>query len=99
MADFDGDGWLDILAVNGHVYPEVDNQPVGTSYRQKPLLFRNLRNGTFESIGEHIGAAFDKPRAGRGPGLADFQNDAQLDILINNIDCTATLLAVGCFTS
>ena len=99
MADFDGDGWLDILAVNGHVYPEVDNQPVGTSYRQKPLLFRNLRNGTFESIGEHIGAAFEKPRAGRGAALGDFDNDGDLDILINNIDGPPTLLRNDGFTA
>jgi hypothetical protein len=92
MADFDGDGWLDILAVNGHVYPEVDRQPVGTSYRQKLLLFRRTASKHFESIGDRLGNAFQEPRAARGAALGDFDNDGDLDILINNMDGPPVLL-------
>ena len=39
--DFDGDGWRDLFFASGHVYPQVDQQPWGTSFAQCPLLFRN----------------------------------------------------------
>ncbi|MGH9629173.1 MAG: CRTAC1 family protein [Bryobacteraceae bacterium] len=87
MADFDMDGWLDIFIVNGHVYPEVDTRPVGTTYRQKAMWFRNLKNGKFEEI-----AGFADPLAGRGAATGDFDNDGDLDIVINNIDGPPALL-------
>jgi hypothetical protein len=41
--DYDNDGWKDLLIVNGHVYPNVDEHPDwGTTYAQRPLLFRNI---------------------------------------------------------
>lgn len=90
MADFGNSGWMDIFVVNGHVYPEVDTQPAGTNYRQKPLYFRNLRNGKFASIVP--GAPFEKSYTGRGAAIGDFDNDGALDILINNIDGAPVLL-------
>jgi hypothetical protein len=32
--DYDQDGWLDIMLVNGHVYPEVDRSAFGEQYLQ-----------------------------------------------------------------
>ena len=49
--DYDNDGWLDLLVVNGHVYPLVDRMDWNTSYAQRALLFRNLGNGRFEDVG------------------------------------------------
>ena len=40
--DYDNDGLLDIFFANGHVYPGVDQQDWGTTWAQRPLLFRNL---------------------------------------------------------
>jgi enediyne biosynthesis protein E4 len=40
--DFDNDGLLDIFIANGHVYPEVDRQDWGTTWAERPQLFRNL---------------------------------------------------------
>jgi len=50
--DFDNDGWLDLMVVNGHVYPQLEIVPMGASapYRQRKLFFRNRRDGTFEEI-------------------------------------------------
>ncbi|MDQ6706887.1 MAG: CRTAC1 family protein [Acidobacteriota bacterium] len=90
MADFGNSGWMDVFVVNGHVYPEVDTQPAGTNYRQKPLYFRNLRNGKFASTTP--GAPFEKSYTGRGAAIGDFDNDGALDILINNIDGAPVLL-------
>ena len=41
--DYDNDGWKDLFFVNGHVYPEVDKNDWGTSFAERPLLFRNLK--------------------------------------------------------
>src|SRR5215813_564882 len=89
--DYDNDGALDLLVVNGHVYPVADIADWGTSYKQRPLLFRNVK-GKFYEIGSSAGAAFNLPRASRGSAVGDFDNDGDLDILINNIDDAPTLL-------
>ena len=58
--DYDNDGWKDLLIVNGHVYPQVDQNPDwGMSYSQRPLLFRNLRNGKFELVPAVEGTGLD----------------------------------------
>ena len=59
--DYDNDGWLDLMFVNGHIYPAADRLDWGTSYAQRPLLFRNLRDGKFE-----VGPAGEGNRAGAG---------------------------------
>ena len=53
--DFDNDGWKDIFVANGHVNPQVDQHSFGITYAERPFLFRNLQNGTFEEIGERAG--------------------------------------------
>ncbi len=89
--DYDNDGWLDLLVVNGHVYPTVDLMPWNTSYAQRALLFRNLAGRRFEEIGASAGAALTTPRVSRGSALGDFDNDGGVDIVINNLDSAPTL--------
>ena len=49
--DYDNDGWKDLLIINGHVYPQVDQHPEwGQSYAQRTLLYHNLGNGKFELV-------------------------------------------------
>ena len=43
--DYDNDGWLDLMMINGHIYPIADHEDWGTSYAQRPLLFHNLGDG------------------------------------------------------
>jgi hypothetical protein len=89
--DYDNDGALDLLAANGHVYPLAETADWGTSYRQRLLLLRNVKN-KFREAGSGAGAALNIPRASRGSAIGDFDNDGDQDILLNNLDEAPTLL-------
>jgi hypothetical protein len=92
--DYDNDGWLDLMNVNGHVYPQIDSTKLGASagYRQRKLFFRNKRDGTFEEIGEQFGPAFTDERVSRGLALGDLDNDGRLDIVVNDLDFPPQIL-------
>ncbi len=89
--DFDNDGHLDLLVANGHVYPQADAAEWNTTYKQRLLLFRNVAARFFE-VGSSSGEALVKPRCSRGTAIGDFDNDGDLDVLINNLEDTPTLL-------
>ena len=86
--DYDNDGWLDLVVVNGHVYPQMAAVKMGASaaYRQRRLFYRNRRDGTFEEIGEKLGPVFTEPRVSRGLALGDLDNDGRLDLVIGSLD-------------
>lgn len=90
--DYDNDGWKDIFIANGHVYPEVDKFGMDTRYRQPKLLFRNLADGTFEDVSERSGESLLVPRAGRGAAFGDYDNDGDVDVLVNNMNDLPSLL-------
>ncbi|PYV40860.1 MAG: hypothetical protein DMG06_18965 [Acidobacteria bacterium] len=90
--DFDLDGFPDIVVANGHVYPEVDQHEIGTTYRQRLHLYQNLKNGKFQEIGLKAGAGFREIRCSRGLAIGDINNDGHLDLLIANLDEAPSLL-------
>ena len=71
--DYDNDGWLDLLVVNGHVYPLADRMDWNTSYAQRALLFRNLAGQRFEDVGAAAGRRPDDRAASRGLGGRRFR--------------------------
>ena len=89
--DLDNDGWLDLFLVNGHVYPEVDRLKTEAGYKQRKVVYRNLRNGRFADVSEQLGPPVTIPKAARGAVFADFDNDGDVDVLVNNVHDTPDL--------
>lgn len=89
--DFDNDGWLDLVAANGHVFPEVDRLQTTevAGYRQRPLLFRNLQGRGFEETGLAAGLADEA--VGRGLAVGDLDGDGHLDFVISALDSAPLL--------
>ncbi len=85
FVDLDNDGWLDLFLVNGHVYPEVERLKTEAGYKQRKVVYRNLGNGRFEDITLKLGPPVTTPAAGRGAAFADFDNDGDVDVVVNNM--------------
>jgi enediyne biosynthesis protein E4 len=86
FADLDNDGWLDLILVTGHVYPQIDALPTGVRYREPKVLLMNQHDGTFCDASAQAGPALTAPNASRGLAVGDLFNDGQLDIVVNDID-------------
>jgi hypothetical protein len=90
--DYDNDGWKDLLMANGHVYPQVDKHPWGTTWAQRPLLFHNIGGKKFENVPAVEGTGLADVIAGRGMAVGDLFNDGKLDAIINVEDGHPVLL-------
>ncbi|HEY8233004.1 MAG TPA: CRTAC1 family protein [Vicinamibacteria bacterium] len=90
--DCDNDGWSDILLVNGHVYAQIARKNLHLKYREPRVLYRNLGNGRFEDVSAKAGPAILAENLGRGCAFGDFDNDGDVDVIVNNLDGPPTLL-------
>jgi hypothetical protein len=94
FADFDNDGWPDLLVANGHVYPQIEllKSETQMGFGQDFLLHRNLGNGSFEEISEQAGLRKLPLRSRRGAAFGDLNNDGLIDVVITNIGEPPTVL-------
>jgi hypothetical protein len=85
FVDLDNSGWLDLVLVNGHVYPQVDNARLNTMYKEPKLVFQNQRDGTFKDVSAQAGGALAVPQVSRGLAVGDLFNSGRLDIVVENL--------------
>ena len=92
FADYDNDGWPDIIQVNGHVYPEVDEHHLGQTFKEPRIVYRNLANGRFQDVSAQMGPGITQRFSSRGCAFGDYDNDGDIDIVVNNMNDRCSLL-------
>ena len=91
--DYDNDGWLDLLVVNGAVQflPELmrkgDPYPLG----QPNQLFHNDGRGKFVEVTDNVAVGFQLLEVSRGAAFGDLDNDGDTDVLVTNSNGPARL--------
>ena len=83
LFDYDNDGLLDVFVANGDAHKE---------FGEKATLARNLGGWKFADVAKDSGPYFREEYVGRGAACGDFDNDGDLDLLINNLGGPAKLL-------
>ncbi|MBB6146165.1 hypothetical protein HNQ77_004137 [Silvibacterium bohemicum] len=92
FVDLDNDGWLDLITVDGHVYPQVDTLPSGAGYREPKLLQMNQQDGSFCDASDQAGPALSEKRVSRGLAVGDLFNDGNMDVVVGDIDGSPMIL-------
>jgi len=90
--DYDNDGNLDLLIVNGHINQVIESTRVDVKYQEPPLLLHNEGKGVFRDMREQAGAAFHSGHRARGLAVGDFDNDGGVDAVFTRLDGKPVLL-------
>src|SRR5436853_5315693 len=92
VIDYDNDGWPDILQINGHVYPEIEDHELGQTYKNPRLVYKNLGDGRFKDISSAMGPGINERFSSRGAAFGDYDNDGDIDALVLNMNDLPSLL-------
>ncbi len=90
--DIDNDGWPDLIAVSGHVYPQMDALTSGAKYREPSILSINQGDGTFCDASKLAGPAIQENRVLRGLAAGDLFNDGNIDLVVEDLDGSPMIL-------
>ena len=82
--DYDNDGARDLFLANGHVLDNIQRYRSDVAYAEPKMVFRNTGRGVFQNVSDQLGPDLQVPRVSRGAAVGDFDNDGDLDILVNN---------------
>jgi hypothetical protein len=89
--DVDHDGRRDLLMINGHVYPDVE-QRAELHFRQPRLFYWNVGGGKFKDLSSSAGSGIREPWASRGSAVGDLDNDGSLEVVVSNMGARPSLL-------
>jgi enediyne biosynthesis protein E4 len=78
--------------VNGHVYPEVDSQHLGSNFQEPRILYHNNGNGTFTDVSAAAGPGINNPSSSRGLATGDLWNEGRLSAVVSNMNAPPSLL-------
>ena len=92
FADYDNDGWADIIQVNGHVYPEIGGHEIGQTYKNPRIVYKNLGTGQFKDVSSTMGPGITERYTSRGAAFGDYDNDGDIDALVLNMNDIPSLL-------
>jgi hypothetical protein len=85
FADFDNDGWVDILVANGNVSPRVNALANEAKYGEPLQLFRNRGDRTFNEVAGEVGLNQGVLQSRRGTAFGDLNNDGNVDFVVYNV--------------
>ena len=78
--------------MNGHVYPEVDSQHLGSSYKEPRILYHNNGDSTFADVSASAGSGITTAASSRGLAVGDLWNDGRMSVVISNMNAPPSLL-------
>jgi hypothetical protein len=85
FVDLNNSGWQDLVLVNGHVYPQVEDAKAGIVYREPKLVYINQHNGTFREMSAATSKALLIPQVSRGLAVGDLFHRGVLDLVVENL--------------
>jgi hypothetical protein len=90
--DYDNDGHLDSVIVNGHINEVITDVQASVKYRETPLLLHNNGQGRFTDISSRGGPVFAKGYLARGLATGDWDNDGAPDAIFSCLGESPVLL-------
>ena len=90
--DYDNDGLLDLMIVNGHIVEVIEQLHPQVKFKEQPLLLHNSGNSEFEDVSSKAGSAFSRGYLARGLSIGDWDNDGSPDAIFTCIGDRPVLL-------